>query len=66
MKISISDEDLILILSSLEGTKEIADIAVDTAIKNRDFDKVGISLHILYRVCSLHDKLSALLNEEEN
>lgn len=66
MKTSISDEDLILILTSLESTKEIADIAVDTAIENRDFDKVGSFLHIYYRVCSLHDRLSALLNEEEN
>ncbi len=64
--ISISGGDLCLILSSLESSKEIADIAINTAISNGDFHEAVNGLHVLYRVCSLYNKISDSLNEEEN
>lgn len=65
-QISISGGDLYLILSSLESSKEIADIAVNTAISNGNFNEAVNALHVLYRVCSLYNRLSDSLNEEEN
>lgn len=65
-RISISGGDLHLILLSLEILKLTADNAVDTAISNGDFKEVINSLHVLYRACSLYDRLNDSLNEEEN
>lgn len=65
-QISISGGDLYLILSSLECSKEIADIAVNEAISNGDVHEAVNALHVLYRVCSLYNRLSNSLNEEEN
>lgn len=66
MKISISDNDLSLILSSLETSKILADIAVNAAISNDDFVEFSNACHVKYRVIFLIDKLNNFLNREGN